>query len=462
MPRSSYADVHLDVDAGGAIPALDPIDLELDSDTPFRILVIGDFGARAPLKPIEIDRDNFDDVLEALDVRASIAGLDLRFLSMSDFHPDALRLRLPAAPARPAETKPAVKPAPKPAESGVEAALGGSILDAALEATEARASGAEPPVSNDPFAKYVRSLVEPHLVRHQAQADNSGAIANMRALLHHPRFQQIESAWRALHRLVFDLDTGPGFTIHVLHLSKAELLANLGDAEDLRRTDLFRILTERRWAVVAGNYEFSASMEDLNLIGRAGMVAKQARVAFLAGAAPELLGCHSLSESPYPEDWNGEMERQGWDLIRSLPEARHVGLIVPRFLLRMPYGKEGEICDEFPFEEFDGAPRHEDYLWGNGAFAAAYLLGMAYSAMGWQMRPGAVLSMEGLPVHVYREDGEARMKPCAEVYLCERAVEAIHDRGLMALLSSPHSDRVRLTGFRSIASPAAPLEGPWK
>ncbi len=461
MPRSTYADVQLDVDAGGALPALDPITPDTDDDQPFRILVIGDFGARAEARPMEIDRDNFEDVLEDMDVRASIAGLDLRFLSMADFHPDELRHRVPAGVMK-GPSRPAARREESPAESGVEAALGGSLLDAALDATEARSTGAPPPVSADPFTRYLKSIVDPHLTAPEAKADFSDAIQVMRALLHHPRFQEIESAWRALHRLVFGLETGPGFSIHVLQLSKADLAADLGEADDLRKTALYRVLTGHKWAVVAANYEISAAMEDLNLIARSGMVAKQARAVLLAGASPALVGCQSLTENPYPDEWNGETEREGWDLIRSLPEARNVGLVMPRFLLRTPYGKEGETCDEFPFEEMNGTPRHEDFLWGNGAFAAAYLLGAAYSAMGWRMRPGAVSAMEDLPLPVYRDEaGQSQLKPAAEVFLGDQAVEVIQESGLMPLVCMPDSGAVRIAGFRSIASPASALEGPW-
>lgn len=460
MPRSSYADVQLEIDPGSALPALDPIDLEVDSDTPFRILVVGDFGASAAHSPIEVDRDNFDDVLESLNVTANVAGLPLRFLSMSDFHPDALHVHLPAAVA------PIVKPVareaeiPDPPTGGLEAALGGSLLDSAVDATESRTNGSAAPPS-DPFTEYVRSLVQPHLTQPAVVPGLPDPNA-LRAVLHHPRLQQLESIWRSVHRLVHDLETGSDLQVHILHLPKVDLNADLGDAEDLRKTVLFRLLTSRRWSVIAADYYFSAEMEDLNLLGRIGMVAKQAKTAFVAGASPELMGCHSLTESPDPEDWNGEVARQGWELIRSLPEARYAGLIVPRFLVRMPYGKEGASCDEFEFEEFDHSPRHQDYLWGNGAFVAAYLLGATFSAVGWNMRPGMTLSMEGLPVHVYHEGGESAVKPCAEVFLSERAVEAMEERGLMVLTGAPGSGEVRLSGFRSIASPAAPLQGPWK
>src|SRR5262249_30696929 len=74
------------------------------SEVPFRIAVLGDFSGQAgrqelrpgptKLRPILIDRDNFDQVLQKLRVEAhlqlrnSSQRLVLRFENLEDFHPD--------------------------------------------------------------------------------------------------------------------------------------------------------------------------------------------------------------------------------------------------------------------------------------------------------------------------------------------------------------------------------------
>ena len=67
----------------------------------------------------------------------------------------------------------------------------------------------------------------------------------------------------------------------------------------------------------------------------------------------------------------------------------------------------------------------------------------------------------GLPAHVYREDGEARQQPCAEVLLSESMGEAILMRGIMPLLSYRNRDAARLLRWQSVADPASPLQGTW-
>ena len=99
------------------------------------------------------------------------------------------------------------------------------------------------------------------------------------------------------------------------------------------------------------------------------------------------------------------MRRRAWEALRKLPEASYLGLALPRFLLRLPYGADTDPTERFAFEEMDARPEHDHYLWGNPALACAYLLAQAFSQDGWDLRPGVVQEIESLPLHVYREAG---------------------------------------------------------
>jgi type VI secretion system protein ImpC len=148
--------------------------------------------------------------------------------------------------------------------------------------------------------------------------------------------------------------------------------------------------------------------------------------------------------------------------VRGSAAARWIGLALPRFLLRLPYGKETDSTETFAFEEMPSPPEHERYLWGHPALACAYLLGEAFTRAGWQMRPGMVADIDGLPLHVYRDGPEKQLKPCAEVLLTEDAAELLLERGFMPLISFRGTDRVRVFRFQSIASPLAALAGRWQ
>jgi type VI secretion system protein ImpC len=146
--------------------------------------------------------------------------------------------------------------------------------------------------------------------------------------------------------------------------------------------------------------------------------------------------------------------------LQKIAEARYIGLALPGFLLRLPYGKETSEAELFPLEEMPEEPKHQDYVWGNPAFACAVLMAEAFSESGWDMRPGEALDIPDLPAHVYKKkDGETTIKPCAEVLMTESEAEALMERGLIPLLSMKDSDRVHVAGFRSING--TELAGRW-
>ena len=75
-----------------------------DSGERFRILICGDFsGGRngrleSPLSgrmPVLVDRDNIERVMRHLRPQLHLAGLDLSFGEIDDFHPDQIYQRTP-------------------------------------------------------------------------------------------------------------------------------------------------------------------------------------------------------------------------------------------------------------------------------------------------------------------------------------------------------------------------------
>src|ERR1035437_4055634 len=279
----------------------------------------------------------------------------------------------------------------------------------------------------------------------------------MRAILHHSAFQAVEAAWRAVFRLVRAIETGSQLKLYLLDISKAELAADLNSADGLRQSRAWRMLVQETvgtggdpWSVVAGNYSFMRTVDDAQMLGRLAKIMSFARAPFLGEADPGNSGMET------------EEAARHWDALRQLPEASWIGLAMPRFLLRLPYGKKIDPVESFDFEEMSGTPGHQQYLWGNPAFACVQLLAEAFANDGWEMRPGAYAEIDGLPLHVYEAQGEKQVKPCAEVLLTERDIDWILDQGYMALVSIRDRDAVRLMRFQSIAKPLARLSGPWR
>jgi type VI secretion system protein ImpC len=448
MPRSSLASVHLDVgEEPRELPRQEP-------DTPFRILVAGNFsgGAARIRKPVLIDRDTFEQVLALYGPEIRIdfakAPVPIRFRELDDFHPDSLYQRLPPFRAlrdMRRQLEDGIVLAPQPEVSSLS---GADLLNAMLGEPPAAAALA-PARSNweamlhelvAPYAEPKPDSRQPAMI---AQTDKA-ITGEMRGLLHGQEFQDLEALWRGLYFLIRRLETSPDLKVYVWDMPQADLISPEGLAA-LRRVAVEETIGTpgaHPWSVIAGLYYFGNEHE--SALAQIAAIARAAGAPFLAGVALEVVGLTKVFQT-----------------LRQSADARWIGLAMPRFLLRLPYGGKTDATERFAFEEMPDPPEHERYLWGHPAIACAYLLGEAFTRSGWDMRPGEVNQIEGLPAHVYRKDGEAELKPCAEVLLTESAAEILLEQGLMPLLSMKGSDCVRLGRFQSIAEPPAPLAGRW-
>jgi type VI secretion system protein ImpC len=494
---------------------------EPDPEVPFRILVLGDFSGRtnrgaapsgnewANQRPIRVDRDNFDAVMAKLGIglTLSVPGkavplASIRFSGLEDFHPDRLYERLDVFQALKDTRKSLEDPATFAAVAGVlkgarshadatapsfkseNAAVGntgsvsGDLLDQIISQPPQEQENASAPPSE--WRSFLQDIVSPHLVSgpyprqvEMMAAVDAAAGELMRMILHHPDFMALEAAWKGLHFIVSRLETDALLKIHLLDISKAELAADLGAAENLRSTGLFRLLVEQTtqtpgaepWAVLIGNYRFEKCHADIDFLGRMAKIAKASGAPFIAAASDRMVCRTSLAKTPDPDDWDQSEKPedvQAWQSLRELPEAAYLGLVLPRFLLRLPYGADTEPAEVFDFEEMTSPLDLDTCLWGNAAFACALLLGQAFSRNGWHLRPGDQLEVNNLPLYLRKDDAESKLLPCAETLLTQRAAESILDAGLMPLLSFFNQDIVRLARFQAIAAPLCRLAGRWE
>ena len=490
-----------------------------DPEIPFRILIIGDFSGResrqgrteqrtpASRSPIRIDRDNIQNMLGRLDVTLhspllgdNAPSITLKFLERDDFHPDRLvhqieplrklselrrRLANPATFPEAADeirawtqsreqtdVRPVSTESPLHQENVGDSPTN-SLLDHILEQAPTSARDLRP----TEWQSFLQSIVSPYAIPKEhprvqeftAQVD-AAMSQIMRTVLHHPTFQAFERTWRGLSFVVDRLETDTQLQLYLLDLPKSELAADLLNHDDLQGTELYKLVVQETvrtpgaqpWAVVGGVYTFDRTTEDAAMLERIASLCKKAGAPFLAGASPAT----SFGTTPDPDDWKisatQESEQNHWDRFRHLPEAAYMGLALPRFLLRLPYGKGTEPISAFTFEEMVGVPNHEHFCWGNPLFACLVLLGQAFSESGWEMRPGSIKDIEGLPIHVYQNgSGETVTKPCAEVLFTEETVEALLERGLMPLISFKNQDQIRLARFQSLTSPPTALMGRW-
>ncbi|MBU3915468.1 type VI secretion system contractile sheath large subunit, partial [bacterium] len=224
---------------------------------------------------------------------------------------------------------------------------------------------------------------------------------------------------------------------------------------------IFKLLVEKSvgtpgvmpWSAIIGDYFFKHSTADIELLRQIGKVAQAIDAPFIAGGDPSMIGATALCETPDPDDWNIALNPEAakaWQNLKTSPEAQSLGLILPRFLLRLPYGENTSPCQTIDFEELTDEKHHDAYLWGNAAFLCACLLGNSFNTFGWDLNGKLTGKIEGLPMHVYRDGTDPTLIPCGETILTDRAGQVIRKAGLIPLFSLPETDSIYLAPLNAL------------
>jgi type VI secretion system protein ImpC len=290
-------------------------------------------------------------------------------------------------------------------------------------------------------------------------------------ILHHEDLQKLEGAWRGLHYLVNNTETDEMLKIRVLNISKLDLGKTLkrykGTAWD--QSPLFKRIYEAEYGqfggepfgCLVGDYHFDQSPPDVELLGEIARTSAAAHCPFIAGASPTVMGMGSWQELANPRDLTKIFttpEYAAWRSLRESEDARYLGLAMPRFLARLPYGAKTDPVEEFNFEEDTASAEHTRYTWANAAYAMATNITRSFKLYGWCSRIRGVESggaVEGLPVHTFpTDDGGVDMKCPTEIAISDRREAELAKNGFMPLVHRKNSDFAAFIGAQSLQKPA--------
>ncbi|MEW7972900.1 MAG: type VI secretion system contractile sheath large subunit [Candidatus Thiodiazotropha endolucinida] len=290
-------------------------------------------------------------------------------------------------------------------------------------------------------------------------------------ILHHEEFQKLEGTWRGLHYLVNNTETDEMLKIRVMNISKQELGKTLkkfkGTAWD--QSPIFKKVYEEEYGqfggepygCMVGDYHFDQSPPDVEMLTNMSKVAAAAHAPFIAGAAPTVMQMDSWQELANPRDLTKIFqtpEYASWRSLRESEDSRYVGLAMPRFLSRLPYGAKTDPVEEFDFEEDTEGAQHNKYTWSNSAFAMAVNINRAFKMYGWTTRIRGVESggaVESLPTHTFpTDDGGVDMKCPTEIAISDRREAELAKNGFMPLLHRKNSDFAAFIGAQSLQKPS--------
>jgi type VI secretion system protein ImpC len=289
-------------------------------------------------------------------------------------------------------------------------------------------------------------------------------------IMHHPDFQQLEGAWRGLHYLVNNTETDEQLKIRVMNISKKELGRTLRRYKGVGwdQSPFHKRLYEEEYGqfggepygCLVGDYHFDHSPPDVEMLGELAKNAAASHCPFIAGAGPSVMQMETWQELANPRDLTKiftNTEYASWRSLREAEDSRYVGLAMPRFLARLPYGAKTDPVDEFDFEEDTAGADHRRYTWANSAYAMAVNINRSFKYYGWCTSIRGVESggvVESLPVHTFpTDDGGVDMKCPTEIAISDRREAELAKNGFMPLVHRKNSDLAAFIGAQSLQKP---------
>ncbi|WP_380180327.1 type VI secretion system contractile sheath large subunit [Kalamiella sp. sgz302252] len=289
-------------------------------------------------------------------------------------------------------------------------------------------------------------------------------------IIHNEAFQKLEGAWRGLHYLVNNTETDEMLKIRFMCISKQELGRTLkrykGAGWD--QSPLFKKIYEEEYGqfggepfgCLVGDYYFDHSPQDVELLGELARIGAAAHCPYITGASPGVMQMESWQELANPRDLTKifqNTEYAAWRSLRESEDARYLGLVMPRFLSRLPYGIRTNPVDAFNFEEETEGASHANYTWTNAAYAMASNINRSFKEFGWCTAIRGVESggaVEDLPCHTFpSDDGGVDMKCPTEIAISDRREAELAKNGFMPLVHRKNSDFATFIGAQSLQKP---------
>src|SRR5207249_8439576 len=263
-------------------------------------------------------------------------------------------------------------------------------------------------------------------------------------VVHHPEFQKLEATWRGLRYLLSNSETSETLKVKILNVSKKDLLKDLQRAPEFDQSAMFKKVYEEEFGIfggapfgaLLGDYEFDKTGEDIELLEKVSQVSAASHAPFISGTSAKMFSLDSFTQLDAPRDLAKILSTSDyakWKTFRESDDSRYVALTAPRMLLREPYGSQTVPVEAFQYEEHIGGA-HDNYLWGNAAWALGVRVTQAFASYGWCATIRGVESgglVEGLPVHSFTTDqGDVAMKCPTETPITDRREKELADPGL--------------------------------
>ncbi|HLK99776.1 MAG TPA: type VI secretion system contractile sheath large subunit [Myxococcaceae bacterium] len=351
----------------------------------------------------------------------------------------------------------------------------GSLLDEILAETKMKPSDDGYDVARKGVQAFIAEMLAPGrsaervdkaLVDAMIAEVDQRLSSQVNEILHHPKVQALESAWRGLKFLIDRTDFRENIRVEMLNATKEDLLTDFEDAPETVKSGLYRLVYSNEYGVhggkpyglICGNFDFGPGPQDVALLQKCAAVAAMSHAPFIANSSPEFFGETSFLKLPALKDLKSLFEGPQyarWHSFRESEDARYVGLCMPRFLLRLPYGEKTIPVKSFNFNE-EVIGQHESYLWGYASVALASRIADSFAKFRWCpniIGPQAGGAVDSLPLHQYEAMGEVQTKIPTEVMLTERREYELSEEGFIGMVFRKDADNAAFFSANSVQKP---------
>ncbi|MGI6853556.1 type VI secretion system contractile sheath large subunit [Mesorhizobium sp. 1B3] len=295
-------------------------------------------------------------------------------------------------------------------------------------------------------------------------------------ILHHPDVQRVESAWRGVELL---LDTAHGddrVRVRIFNATWQELARDFDRSIEFDQSALFAKVYSEEYGMPGGvpyglllcDYAVRHKRaghpptDDVSALAGLSQVAAAAFSPCIIGAAPDLLGVSSFADLSYVQRLDAGFrlaEYQRWQKLREQEDSRFLGVVMPRILMREPYGIDSAREDGFLYRE--GSGDLGSWLWGNAVYAFGAVAIRTFRESGWfadikGARIGDAENEPRLSMPPFSTGEEIAFRRPLEVELTDKKQKALEELGFVSFSPAAFTRSIVLLGAQSLhAAPAA-------
>ena len=271
-------------------------------------------------------------------------------------------------------------------------------------------------------------------------------------ILHHPQFLQLEAGWRGLLHLTEckERASEAPIRIRVLNANWAELRRDFDKASEFDQSQLFQLVYDNEFGMPGGtpfgallaDYDVTPRPSDIAIVKSLSQVAAAAFCPVFLNTSPSMFGVDRFDQMQHSIDYSkvqSDLDFLSWRQFRETEDSRFVGLVMPRMLMRRPYGEEKVARSGYLFEEQD--TDRNSHVWGGAVYAVGETLIRAFSQSRWlaDIRgiqrgvDGGGLVLGPVSLDFSTDSREIASKPITDLVISDALERKLADLGFISL-----------------------------